>query len=53
MYPDIFPSSLWIRPKEYLDQVLVLYVLLWVMANYTYPKDVVLMQNGAPATPQR
>ena len=39
--------------KEYLDQVLVPHVLPWVMANYTNTKDVALMQDGAPATPQR
>ena len=53
MDPVFFPRGLRMGSKEYLDQVLVPHVLPWVMANYTNTKDVALMQDGAPATPQR
>ena len=51
--PVFLPRGLRMGSKEYLDQVLVPHVLSWVMANYTNPSDVVLVQDGAPATPQR
>ena len=53
MNPVFLPRGLRMGSKEYLEHVLVPHVLPWVMANYTNPKDVVLMQDGAPATPKR
>ena len=48
MAPVFLNSGFRMGAKEYLDYVLIPYVLPWIMANFSDTDNIIFMQDGAP-----